>query len=180
LGLGRIGRAVAARARSLDMIVIATEPNPDRTFTAKHAVEMVDFDTLLTRSDYLSIHCPLTSQTRGMVNKACFDRMKPGSVLINTARGQLVVESDLIQALKSGHLRGAGLDVLEEEPPRPDNPLLQMNNVVLSPHTGGEDTRSFLTMGMEAAECIVKLYRGEWPEGAVVNTLSKENWKWER
>jgi D-3-phosphoglycerate dehydrogenase len=180
LGLGRIGRAVAVRALALEMIVIATEPHPDRSFVARHALELVDFDTLLARSDYLSLHCPLTSETKGIMNQACFEKMKPGSALINTARGQLVVETDLIRALESGRLRGAGLDVLEEEPPRADNALLGMTNVVLSPHTGGEDTRSFLTMGMEAAECILKLHQGEWPEGAVVNTLSSKTWKWER
>ena len=84
----------------------------------------------------------------------------------------------LINALQSGRLRAAGLDVLEQEPPDPDNPILRMDNVVLSPHNGGEDTLSSLNMGIEAAECILKLYRSEWPEGCAVNNELRDGWKW--
>ena len=104
--------------------------------------------------------------------------MKQGSVLINTSRGPVVDEGALVEALTSGHLRGAGLDVFAVEPPERDNPLLQLDNVVLSPHMAGADEESSRAMGMEAAECIVKLRRNEWPEGNVINEELRERWKW--
>ena len=178
IGLGRIGRAVAIRARALGMVVVASESQPDLTFIKQHGIELTSLDQVLSRADYLSIHCPLNAETKGLINRNTLAKMKPGSVLINTARGPLVVESDLIEALQSGHLRAAGLDVFEQEPPAPDNPLFQMDNVVLSPHIGGEDTLSSRNMGCEAADCIIRLYRGEWPTGAVVNQELQSGWKW--
>jgi phosphoglycerate dehydrogenase-like enzyme len=178
LGLGRIGRAVAVRGKSLGMTVIAEEPDPDLQFTSRHGIELVDRQTLLANSDYLSVHCPLTTETERMIDRTWFRQMKPGSVFINTARGRLVVEADLIEALQSGHLRAAGLDVLEQEPPDPGNPLLKMDNVVLTPHNSGEDALSSLNMGLEAARCVVQLYRGQWPEGCVVNDTLRPGWKW--
>jgi len=102
--------------------------------------------------------------------------MKPDSVLINSARGGLVVEADLLAALKSGHLRGAGLDVFEQEPPSIDNPLFQLDSVVVSPHIAGADLQSLEDMAIEAAENVVTLFRGEWPHGAVVNDELRASW----
>ena len=106
--------------------------------------------------------------------------MKPGSIFLNTARGGLMVEADLYQALKSGHLHSAGLDVFEQEPPSADNPLFQLDNLVVSPHIAGADETSLVAMGVEAAECIAALYRSSWPEGAVVNDTLKGSFRWER
>ncbi len=177
-GLGRIGRAVAVRGRALGMQIIATEAFPDETFAREHDIELVELDELLSRSDYLSVHCPLNDQTQGMFNADLFARMKPDSVFINTARGHLVDEAALVAALESGRLRGAGLDVFEHEPPGADNPLLKLDKVILSPHVAGQDTLSAQNMGNEAADCIVKLYRGQWPTGAVVNDQLRDGWKW--
>jgi phosphoglycerate dehydrogenase-like enzyme len=178
LGLGRIGRSTAIRGAALGMNVIACETNPDSDFVAKQGVELVGFDELLERSDFLSLHCPLNAETRGLMNKSIFARMKEGSVLINTSRGGLVVEADLIEALKSGHLAGAGLDVFEQEPTAANNPLFKMDNVVLSPHIAGTDTLAMENMGIEAAGCVITLSRGGWPEGAVVNAELRGNWRW--
>jgi D-3-phosphoglycerate dehydrogenase len=178
LGLGRIGRSLATRAQALRMQVIAHEERPDTDFVQRQGIELVSFDELLQRSDYLSIHCPLTPATEGLFNTSVFARMKPGSVLINTARGKLVVETDLIAALESGHLSGAGLDVFEEEPPARSNRLLQLDQVVAAPHIAGADQLSMEAMGVEAADCIVRLQRNEWPEGAVVNAELKSTWRW--
>jgi D-3-phosphoglycerate dehydrogenase/(S)-sulfolactate dehydrogenase len=178
LGLGRIGRSTAIRGRAMGMTVIATETYPDLEFARMQGVELVDFETLLARSDYLSIHCPHNAQTDCMFNRDVFARMNRGSVLINTSRGRLVVEADLLEALQSGHLAGAGLDVFEKEPAAADNPLFALKNVVVSPHLGGADRLSQDNMAIEAAECIIKLYRGEWPAGAVVNDSLHADWKW--
>jgi phosphoglycerate dehydrogenase-like enzyme len=141
-------------------------------------IELVDLDALLARSDFLSLHCPLNDQTRGLVNAPFLAKMKPGSTLVNTARGGLVVEKDLIAALKSGHLRAAALDVFEVEPTPQDNPLFALDNVVVTPHLAGTDAQSLENMGIECAESIVSLYQNRWPEGAVVNTELRETWKW--
>src|SRR5207244_3032726 len=141
-------------------------------------VELVDFETLLARSDYLTLHCPHNAQTDRMFNRDVFARMKRGSVLINTARGRLVVEADLLAALEQGHLGGAGLDVFENEPAKADNPLFALKKVVVSPHLGGADKLSQDNMALEAAECIVQLRRGEWPVAAVVNDELRADWKW--
>ncbi|MEQ8791538.1 MAG: phosphoglycerate dehydrogenase [Pirellulaceae bacterium] len=177
-GLGRIGRSLAVRCQALGMTVIATEQFPQQEFVAKHGIELVDFDALLARSDFLSVHCPLTDETRGLFNAAAFAKMKPDATFINTARGPLVCETDLHAALTSGRLRAAALDVFEQEPPSADNPLFQLDNVTVAPHIAGADDLSLERMGVEAAECIVALHAGRWPEGAVVNDELKGSWKW--
>ncbi|MCH2201656.1 MAG: phosphoglycerate dehydrogenase [Fuerstiella sp.] len=178
IGLGRIGRSLASRAIAMGMKVIAAELYPDADFVAQHAVEIVELDDLLDRSDYISVHCPLSEDTQGLICAKTIARMKKGAVLINTARGGLQVEADLIDALKSGHLYGAGLDVFEVEPVTADNPLFQLPNVLVSPHIGSGDSLSRLMMGVEAAECIVSLRQGNWPEGAVVNSEIRDQWSW--
>ncbi len=177
-GLGRIGRSTAIRGRGMAMNVIATEAFPDRKFAEQYGIRLVDFDTLLAESDCLSLHCPLNDETRGMFNRSVFQRMKPGSVLINTARGGLVVEADLIEALKHGPLSGAGLDVFEVEPVSASNPLFQLSNVVVHPHLAGVDWLSQNEMANECADCIIKLSRNQWPDGAVVNDSLRHSWKW--
>ena len=113
-----------------------------------------------------------------MFNKSVFAKMKKGSVLLNTSRGGLVVEAHLVEALAGGHIGGAGLDVYEKEPTTAGNPLYKFDNVVLSPHLAGTDSRSMEDMGIEAATCIAKLSRGQWPDGAVVNDALKSTWRW--
>jgi D-3-phosphoglycerate dehydrogenase / 2-oxoglutarate reductase len=180
VGLGRIGRSTAVRCIALGMKVIAYEVKPDAAFVKQHGIELASFEAMLQQSDFISLHCPLSDETRGLMNAAAFAKMKPGSFFINTARGGLVVEADLIAALQSGHLKGAGLDVFEQEPADPKNPLFQMDQVVMTPHVGGGDTQSVADMGAEAARCIVSLSRDQWPEGAVINDSLKSGWRWSR
>ncbi len=177
-GLGRIGRSTAIRGLGMRMSVIATETAPNEHFVRQHDIELVDFDELLARSDYLTIHCPLNDETTGLFNREVFARMKEGCVLINTARGKIVVEADLVEALKAGPLFAAGLDVFEQEPALADNPLFELDNVVVSPHIAGADKLSLEDMATEAADCIIKLHSGNWPVGAVVNDDLRKNWKW--
>ncbi len=178
LGLGRIGRSLAVRAQAMLMKVIATEPYPDRAFVEEHGIELVDLDTLLARSDFVSVHLPLSDETRGIINKQALAKMKPDASIVNTARGGLIVEADLVEALSSGRLGGAGLDVFETEPTQPNNPLFELDNVIHCPHIAGQDYQAMLDMGTEAAENIVKLFRGEWPDAAVVNKELKGKWQW--
>ena len=178
VGLGRIGRAVATRALAFGMRVVGHDTLADADFDARHGIVRLDLDALLAESDVVSLHLPLTVQTRGLFDRAILARMRPGSYLINTARGGLVVEADLAEALASGHLAGAGLDVLNDEPPGPDNPLLGLSNVVLSSHVGGIDVRAMADMAEMASRCIVKLSRGQWPAGCVVNDELAASWSW--
>lgn len=179
VGLGRIGRALAVRAIALGMRVIAHETFPQEAFLNAHDVKLMELDAVLAQADFVSAHCPANDETHGMFNASLFGKMKEGSIFINTARGALVVEEDLLAALQSGHLGGAGLDVYQEEPPATDHAFYQLDNVSLTPHTGGEDELASEMMGTESAENIVNLYRGQWPEGNVINNELRDGWQWD-
>jgi D-3-phosphoglycerate dehydrogenase len=178
IGLGRIGQAVALRARAFGMKVLACDPLLDEQFDQQFQIRRVTLDQLLAESDIISLHAPLTDATRGLVDRGFLARMRPGSLLINTARGGLVVEADLRDSLVSGHLAGAGLDVLNHEPPEPGNPLLGLPSVVLSPHIAGTDHQSMSDMADLAARTIVDLYHNRWPAGCVVNGDLQQGWRW--
>ena len=161
------------------MTVLAYDPvAPVTDFDTQHEIIRLGLDELLAKSDAVSLHLPLSEATRGFANRDFFAKMRPGSYLINTARGGLVVEADLVASLDSKHLAGAGLDVLNHEPPEPGNPLLGRTDVILSPHIGGTDIQSMADMADMAARTIVQLYRNEWPEGSVVNEEIQAGWKW--
>ena len=178
VGLGRIGRAVATRAVGLGMKVVAYEPYPQREFCEQWGVELASLDDLLTRSDYVTLHLPMSAETKHVINEKTLARMKPGSVLINTARGLLVDEKALVKALESGHLRGAGLDVFEVEPLPGDSPLLKMNNVLLSGHLAGLDNESHHDTLEMSANTIITLSKGGWPVDAIRNLQGVRDWKW--
>lgn len=139
IGFGNIGKAVAKIAAAFGMKVIAATNHP----APFDGVEFADTDTLLSRSDFVSLHCPLTEKTEGMVNAEFLSKMKPTAMLINTSRGQVVNESDLAYALKNGIIAAAGLDVLSSEPPKADNPLFGLKNCHITPHIAwaGYETR---------------------------------------
>jgi phosphoglycerate dehydrogenase-like enzyme len=136
VGLGRVGRSVALLARAFGMRVLATDIVWDLTFAGQHGISYVPLHKLLRESDYVSLHCPLTTATRELIDEQALELMKPTAFLINTARGPIVKESALVNALASGRIAGAGLDVFRVEP-HPDNPYLEFPNVVLTPHIGG-------------------------------------------
>jgi len=167
-GLGRIGKAVALRGAAFRMPLLAYEPFPDQAFVRQHQVTLVPFERLLAESDFLSLHLPLTPESKYVINKTTLARMKPTAFLINTARGGLVCEADLYEALRNGLLAGAGLDVFEAEPPGP-SPLFGLDNVVVTPHAAGVDTQSRDDMALSAAQAIVSLLQGDWPAEKVVN-----------
>jgi D-3-phosphoglycerate dehydrogenase len=131
VGYGAIGRAVAARARAFGMEVAAHDP-----LVEEAGVPLLGLGELLERSDVLSLHVPLTAATAGLIGRAELRRLPPGAVLVNASRGGVVDAEALVEALREGRLAGAGIDVLPEEPAAPDHPLLQMENVVVTPHMG--------------------------------------------
>ncbi len=132
IGLGRIGQATAKILNAMDMKVLACDPHPCEA--GAKVAEYVDLDTLLTQSDVIFLHCPLFENTEGIINRQNIAKMKDGVILINNSRGQLIVEQDLADALNSGKVYAAGLDVVSTEPIRGDNPLLTAKNCIITPH----------------------------------------------
>jgi D-3-phosphoglycerate dehydrogenase len=178
IGLGRIGRSFAVRAASFRLELLAYDPFVDADDARQLGVELVDFETLLSRSDFVSLHSPLNPETCGLINAHALSLMKRGSYLINTARGGLVNEDDLVAALKSGQLGAAGLDALAEEPPPKDHPLFQLENAVISPHVAAMDPQAIEDMAVEAAQNILDLRQGKWPVKSIVNPAVRERWSW--
>lgn len=178
LGMGRIGRAIVPRAVGLGLKVIAHDPLADADFAQLHGVRLCSFDELIRQADIVSLHMPATAETTNLINRQTLAKMKQGAVLINTSRGALVDEDALCEALKSGHLMGAGLDVFKVEPLPTNSPLLGLGNVLVCPHMGGLDEDSLEAMTALAGRCVAELYQGRWPEGCVVNAQLRPGWKW--
>jgi glyoxylate reductase len=155
IGLGRIGEAVARRAKGFDLRIIAYSPSKNPSDVAQLGVELVSLDTLLQESDYVSLHAPLNVQTRGLINAEALKKMKQSAILINTARGPIVDQQALYEALKSGVIRGAALDVTNPEPMAPDDPLLSLPNVTIVPHIGSASQRTRDKMATMAAENLI-------------------------
>ncbi len=161
VGLGNIGRRVAEIcSTAFGCRVLAFDPHlTDEEITARHA-SPVGFETLLAKADYVTVHTPLTSETRYMFNAAAFATMKPGTIFINCARGFIHDELALAEVLKSGHLAGAGLDVWEVEPPQPDHPLMQFDNVLVAPHIAGGTFSAVENMAAYAAHQFIDIFEG--------------------
>ena len=165
LGLGEIGRRVAGIARhGFGQRVLATSRTP-----SDHGglAEPVDLATLFSQSDAVVIACPLTDATRGLVDAALIGRMRPGAVLINVARGPIVVTEAVVAALNQGRLGGAALDVFEAQPLAPDHPLHACPNLLLTPHVAGTTATSLRAMGLGAAEEMLRILSGERPRNLV-------------
>jgi len=165
IGCGKIGFEVAKRISAFGVKVMAFDPYIQR---AGEKIELTDLETVLTKSDFISIHCPLNESTRHLVGEQEFKKMERKPFLINTSRGPIVDEKALIQALEEGRISGAGLDVLETEPPSSKNPMLKMENVILSPHVGFYSEESISELKRRTAKSVSDVLRGMWP-GSVVN-----------
>ncbi len=176
VGLGRIGKAVAERGKVFGMNMLAYEPYPDEQFAKDHGVKLVSLEEVLSQSDYITLHLPLSAETKYLINKDSLKLMKSTAFLVNTARGGLVCEADLYEALKNGTIAGAGLDVLEHEPPGMI-PLFELDNTVFAPHTAGMDVQSRDDMALSAAQAIVDLTQGKWPSEKIVNSDVRDKFK---
>lgn len=163
VGLGQIPQAMVPKAKAFGLNVIAYDPFIPADVADKLDVELVDFNTLLERSDYVSVHAPLTPETHQLFNKDVFQRMKPDALLINTARGPLVDDQALAKALDEGQLGGAALDVVPVEPIPTDSPLLNRDNVILTPHTAFYSVDALVDLQTKAAEDVARVINGQAP-----------------
>lgn len=163
VGFGQIPQALAPKAQSFGLRVIAHDPYLDAQLAAQHGVELVSFEELLQQANYVSIHAPLTEETRHMFDAAAFSQMQPGALLVNTARGPLVEEEALIAALDEGQIGGAALDVLSQEPPIADSPLLGRPDLILTPHAGFYSEESLRELQTKAAQEVARVLTGQAP-----------------
>lgn len=163
VGIGHIGTRVAALARAFGMQVLATDPHLTNEEIERRGAKAVKFEELLAASDFVSLHCPRDASSMKMMNDRAFSIMKRGAIFITTARGGIHDEAALVQALQSGHLAGAGIDVWDQEPPDLDHPLLAMDNVFATFHVAGVTHEARRNMGLISAQQIVGILKGERP-----------------
>jgi D-3-phosphoglycerate dehydrogenase len=156
IGLGAIGQRFARMAKALDMRVIGFDPYASKV---PADIEVVDLDTLWRESDAISLHCPLTDDNRGLLNRETLARCKPGVLIVNTARGGLVDEAALLDAVRSGHVASAGLDSFAMEPMVADHPFRDEDRIILSPHIGGVTADAYVKMGLAASENLLAVLR---------------------
>jgi D-3-phosphoglycerate dehydrogenase len=167
LGVGRIGSAVAARANGFGLRVLAYDPFVKEEAIRQIQVERVDLERLLRQSDFVSLHCPLNAETFGLISDDAFMNMKPTAYLINVARGKIVDQAALCRALAARRIAGAALDVLETEPPNPDDPIVHMDNVIITPHSAWYSEQSRLDMRRRAVGQVISVLKGELPYSLV-------------
>jgi phosphoglycerate dehydrogenase-like enzyme len=168
VGFGRIGRAVALRANAFEANVVYFDPlraEPDAEAALR--VTYQPLDVLLRDSDIVSLHLPLSAETRHVIGERELGLMRRHAILVNTARGPLVHEPALVRALREGRIAGAGLDVFEQEPPRADNPLLQLDSVVVTPHISAGTVDAYRTKMQAVSANIQRIARGERPANAI-------------
>jgi D-3-phosphoglycerate dehydrogenase len=162
LGLGAIGKQLARRLAGFDCRLLAYDPFADADFARQHAIELAPLDKVVAEADFISLHLPLLPETRGLVNAEFLGKMKKGAFLVNTSRGEVVDENALLEALQSGHLKGAGLDAFTVEPPPAGHPLLALPQVVATPHLGAQTDGATSNMGWFALrDCLAVLNGGQ-------------------
>src|SRR5712692_9432450 len=167
IAFGHVARAVAVRARAFGLRILAYDPYVEELVISQHGVEPVSFAELLQRSDIVSMHAPSTPDAFHLMQEHHFRLMKPESIFINTGRGATVDEPALIKALKEGWIAAAGLDVLEQEPPDANNPLLKMDNVILTPHVASASARFDPVRKRRVGQEIALVLNGRWPRSCV-------------
>jgi D-3-phosphoglycerate dehydrogenase len=180
IGLGRIGQSVARRAAPFGLRLIAADPYVDPATAATLGVELVSLDELAGQADIITLHCPLTPETRGMIDSAFFDKVKPTCVLVNTARGPIVNMDDVAAALSDGRLAAAGLDVVDPEPLPASSPLYSLPNVILTPHDAYYSERSRVQVRVDTLNAALSVLRGMYPRTvanpAVIEKLDLRPW----
>lgn len=176
IGFGRIGNAVATRAAALGLEILTFDPNLTAEVAIAQGVRMVSLTTLLEESDFVTLHAPLTTNTENLIGKDQLNMMKKDAFLINAARGGLINENDLYDALINGKIAGAGLDVMVDPSPSVSHPLLGLNNVIVTPHTAFFSQESVLELEVRAAEEVARVLTGTMPQNLVnMEVLSHPN-----
>lgn len=173
VGVGRIGREVAKRAKGFGVKILGYDPYISSDVAKEFGIELVNLDTLLSESDIISIHCPLTKETYHLINEDKIRLMRKRPYIINTARGAIIDEKALYKALKEGWIAGAALDVFEIEPPPENNPLFELDNVVLTPHIAWYTEEALRRLEMSAVEEAIRILRGELPRNIVNREVLK-------
>ena len=163
VAFGNIARAVARRAKGFNLKILAHDPFVTPEVMAEHEVEPATLERVFQESDFISAHAPHSKATHHLINKRLFDMMKPSAIFVNTGRGPVVDEEGLIAALREGKLAGAGLDVLEQEPPDPNNPLLSMPNLTVTPHVAAQSNESAVARRRRHGEEIARVLSGKRP-----------------
>ncbi|MCA0455865.1 MAG: C-terminal binding protein [Chloroflexi bacterium] len=167
IGMGNIGRVVVQKAKAFGLNVLVFDPYLSAEKAVQGGAEKVELDELLRRSDYVSIHCPLTAETRHLISTPQLKAMKPTAYLINMARGPIVDQAALHQALVSKTIAGAALDVFEVEPPPADEPILKLDNVIFTPHLSSWSAESFVQLRQEVVRNVVEALQGQSPRSIV-------------
>lgn len=167
VGCGNTGRATAKKAHCFGLRLLGYDPYLDESIAKEYGLILVSLSELLQESDFVSIHVPLSKETRHLIGEKEFKQMKPTAYFINTARGPVVDEAALIKALREGWIAGAGLDVFEKEPINPDNALLKMDNVVLTPHCAYYSDASAALLRTRVGQAVVDVLSGRWPRSLV-------------
>jgi phosphoglycerate dehydrogenase-like enzyme len=167
IGLGNIGQEVFRLVKPLGMVHLGTDPFVKAQDVSGLEIQLVDLETLMRQSDFVCVNCPLTPQTRGMIGERELSWMKPTSYFINTSRGAVVDQTALYQLLKERRIRGAALDVFQVEPIPDDDPLLELNNVILTPHSLCWTDECFQNMGESAVRSVLAVLKGEIPPHVV-------------
>ncbi len=155
IGLGSIGKAFALKGRALGMKILAFNRSKDADFASRNGIEYTDLDTLLRTSDFVSLHIPMSKEAYHIIDAQALSKMKDGAYIINTSRGGLIDESALYEAIKSGHIAGAALDVFEKEPMAKDSPLLALDNCIFTPHMGAQSKESMLRNNIAAVRKVL-------------------------
>ena len=163
IGFGNIPRLMTPKAQAFGFNVIASDPYAPKELFEKYGVESVSMDELYERSDFISVHAPLLPETKGLVNKDAFKKMKDTAIIVNTARGPLINEKDLVEALDKNEIGGAGLDVVETEPLPENSPLIGRDNVILAPHTAFYSVEALEELQTKAASDVARVLNGEEP-----------------
>jgi D-3-phosphoglycerate dehydrogenase len=175
IGYGKIGRAVAQRARSFGLRILANDPYVDFSRVDAGRVVPSTLSDLLAGADYVSLHVPLTQETRGLIGTEELKMMKPSAVLLNLSRGAIVDEDALSTALEAGRIHGAALDVLAQEPPPSDHPFLHLDNALVTPHFGAASKEAIEQQEREASESVAAVLRGCWPPHVVNEDVIPKN-----
>jgi D-3-phosphoglycerate dehydrogenase / 2-oxoglutarate reductase len=167
VGCGAIARLVAKKAQVFKMKLIGFDPYLDKSLAAESGITLMDLPEVLKKSDYISVHTPLSESTRHLLSEKEFRLMKPTAYVINTARGPVIDEAALVKALKEKWIAGAGLDVFEQEPTDPNNPLLKMPNVIAIPHSASYSDAAIETQQYNPAREVARVLKGYWPKNVV-------------